>query len=157
MSTPPHLAATGSPPPSIQHEPPALERVTHQGRLLAVIVSRRFAQPGIHFFTPPQLSQQLAFMSHPAGRVIQPHLHKPVPRSVSLTQETLFIRKGRLRVDFYNSDQEYLSSRILQGGDTLLLVSGGHGFEVLEDLEMLEVKQGPYAGDDDKVRFADDR
>src|SRR6185369_5395734 len=69
------------------------------------------------------------------------------------TQEVLFIRRGRLRVDFYDETKQYLSSRILEAGDVILLIQGGHGFEVLEDLEMFEVKQGPYVGEVDKTRF----
>ena len=85
--------------------------------------------------------------------MIQPHVHNPVAREVHYTQEVLFIRKGRLRVDFYGSDREYLESVVLEAGDTILLIAGGHGFEVLEEVEMLEVKQGPYVGDHDKTRF----
>ena len=92
-------------------------------------------------------------MSHPAGKVIQPHVHKKVQREVHYTQETLFIRKGKLQVDFYSDEQVYLESRILGTGDVILLVQGGHGFKALENLEMFEVKQGPYAGDEDKIKF----
>lgn len=130
-----------------------IDRIEHAGALLALIVRREFADPGIHFFTPNELSQQLAFMRHPTGKVIGAHVHNPVARTVVFTQETLFIRRGRLRVDFYDNDQVYLESRELRGGDVILLVQGGHGFEVLEDLEMFEVKQGPYAGEADKTRF----
>ena len=122
-------------------------------QLFAIIVSRDFDKSGIHFFTPNDLSQQLAYMRHPAGKVIDPHIHNPVHRNVQYTQEVLFIKRGRLRVDFYDNDQTYLESRILQAGDVILLATGGHGFEVLEEIEMIEVKQGPYAGDDDKTRF----
>ncbi len=122
-------------------------------QLFAIIVSRDFDKSGIHFFTPSDLSQQLAYMRHPAGKVIDPHIHNPVSRSVQYTQEVLFIKRGRLRVDFYDNDQKYLESRILQAGDVILLATGGHGFEVLEEIEMIEVKQGPYAGDGDKTRF----
>ncbi len=122
-------------------------------QLLAVIVPRDFNEPGIHFFTPNDLSQQLAHMRHPAGKVIEPHVHNPVDRSVQFTQEVLFIKRGRLRVDFYDNQQTYLESRVLGAGDVILLATGGHGFEVLEELEMVEVKQGPYAGDQDKTRF----
>jgi mannose-6-phosphate isomerase-like protein (cupin superfamily) len=118
-----------------------------------VIVRGEFAEPGIHFFTPGEFSQQLGFMRHPAGKVIEAHVHNPAPRTVAYTQETLFIRRGRLRVDFFSKDQIYLESRELKGGDVILLIQGGHGFEVLEELEMIEVKQGPYAGDQDKTRF----
>ena len=92
-------------------------------------------------------------MRHPVGKIIEPHVHNPVHREVQYTQETLLIKRGRLRVDFYDGQQNYLESRILESGDVILLIQGGHGFEVLEELEMFEVKQGPYAGDGDKTRF----
>jgi len=127
--------------------------IKHGGRLLAIIVSHDYSKSGITFFTPNELSQQLAYMHHPAGKTIEPHIHTPAAREVLLTQETLFIKRGRLRVDFFDDRQNYLESRILQAGDVILLVQGGHGFEVLEELEMFEVKQGPYKGADDKTRF----
>jgi mannose-6-phosphate isomerase-like protein (cupin superfamily) len=130
-----------------------VENIELNGQLLAVIVRASFHRSGIHFFTPGNFSQQLAFMNHPSGKVIDPHLHNPVPREVTFTQEVLFLRRGKLRVDFYGDDRSYLKSRILQEGDVILLASGGHGFEVLEEIEMIEVKQGPYAGDQDKTRF----
>jgi len=131
-----------------------VETLKVANQLLAVIISRDFSEPGIHFFTPNDLSQQLAFMRHPAGKIIDPHVHNPVSRSVQYTQEVLLIRRGKLRVDFYDDSQQYLESRILHAGDVILLATGGHGFEVLEEVEMVEVKQGPYAGDGDKTRFA---
>jgi hypothetical protein len=131
-----------------------VEQIEHEGRLLAIIVSAGFDKPGITFFTPNELSQQLAYQRHSRGHVIEAHVHNPVHREVQLTQETLFIKRGKLRVDFYSNEQLYLESRILGAGDTILLIEGGHGFEVLEELELLEVKQGPYAGEQDKSRFA---
>lgn len=130
-----------------------VEYLKHEDELLAILVPSLFDKPGISFFTPNEFSQQLAYMRHPGGKVIQPHVHNEVHRSVKNTLEVLFIRKGRLRVDFYTSGQEYLFSRELAAGDTILLASGGHGFETLEEVEMIEVKQGPYAGDGDKTRF----
>lgn len=130
-----------------------IERITHQNQLLALIISHRFNKPGIHFFTPENLSQQVAYMRHPTGKVIQPHVHNSVLRQIIYTQEVILIKKGKLRVDFYNDQQEYLESRILETGDVILLVTGGHGFEVLEEIEMIEVKEGPYMGEQDKTRF----
>ncbi len=130
-----------------------IEQITHDGAMLAIIVRATFNKPGISFFTPNDLSQQLAFMRHPSGKKIQPHVHNPVPREVHYTQEVLFIRRGVLRVDFYDSTQHYLESRLLLAGDTILLATGGHGFEIIEEVEMIEVKQGPYAGEGDKTRF----
>jgi len=129
------------------------EKILHKDELLAIIVSRRFCKPGVHFFTPGELSQQLAYMQHPAGKIIEPHVHNPVLREVKYTQEVLFLKRGRLRVDFYNRERSYLKSRILEAGDVILLAAGGHGFEALEEIEMIEVKQGPFAGDQDKTRF----
>ena len=92
-------------------------------------------------------------MRHPTGKMIQPHVHKPVHRDVDHTQEVLFLKSGKLRVDFYDESHQYLESRILVGGDIILLASGGHGFEVIEEIEMYEVKQGPYVEGDDKIKF----
>ena len=130
-----------------------ISEIRHQGRMLALIVSHQFSEPGIHFFTPNDFSQQLAYMRHPAGKLIAPHVHNPVARSVDYTLEVLFIKRGKLRVDFYDDGQTYLESKVIEAGDVILLATGGHGFEVLEELEMIEVKQGPYAGDQDKTRF----
>jgi cupin superfamily acireductone dioxygenase involved in methionine salvage len=92
-------------------------------------------------------------MNRPQNYGIQPHRHNLVQREVHLTQEVLFIRSGKVRVDFYNNDQSYIESRVLNSGDIILLSDGGHGFKKLEDSEIIEVKQGPYCGDRDKVRF----
>ncbi len=132
----------------------AIEEIRHGDQLLAVIIYAEFKEAGIHFFTPNDLSQQLAYMSHPQGKVIQPHVHNPVAREVHYTQEVLLIRSGCLRVDFYSSDRDYLESRVLNDLDVILLIQGGHGFEMLEATEIIEVKQGPYVGDADKTRFS---
>lgn len=127
-----------------------IERIAFNGEQLALIVRSGFREPGVHFFTPGHLSQQLAYMRHPAGHVIAAHVHNPVPRIIQNTQEVLLLRRGRLRVDFYARTGEFVESRILEAGDVILLATGGHGFEALEEIEMFEVKQGPYAGDADK-------
>ena len=131
---------------------PAKQRA-HNDELLAIIVRSTYTKPGVSFFTPSDLSQQLAYMRHPAGKVIEPHVHNPVRREVQYTQEVLFIKRGKLRVDFYDEDKNYLQSTLLEAGDVILLARGGHGFEIVEEIEMIEVKQGPYTGDNDKTRF----
>ncbi len=130
-----------------------VEVVERSGLLLAIIVHQPVSEPGVRFVTPPELSQQLAFMAHPAGKAIAPHVHARVPRSLESTQEVLLVRRGKLRVDFFDDQQAYLESRVLAAGDTIVLVRGGHGFEVLEDVDLVEVKQGPFAGEADKIRF----
>ncbi len=130
-----------------------VENIDHEGNTVAIIISGRYNEEGIHFFTPPDFSQQLGFLRHPSGKVIEPHVHNPVTRAVHYTNEVLFVRRGKLRVDFYDEGQNYLKSRFVEAGDVILLISCGHGFEVIEDVEMFEVKQGPFAGDMDKTKF----
>jgi len=130
-----------------------IERIVNREQELAVIIRQSYHKEGIEFITPSTYSQQLGYMNRPAGYVIAPHVHNPVPREVQFTKEVLFIKTGKVRVDFYDDDQNYLESRILCQGDVILLAFGGHGFEMLEASEMIEVKQGPYAGDADKTRF----
>ena len=132
---------------------PFVTEIKLDNKLLAVVVSHKFSENGIHFFTPNDFSQQLGYMNRPKGYVIPPHVHNSVSREVHFTKEVLFIKSGKVRVDFYDDDQNYLESRILFQGDIVLLAFGGHGFEMLEASEIIEVKQGPYAGEADKTRF----
>ncbi len=131
----------------------SIEKIIHNHSLLAIIIRADYRSEGIEFFTPGNFSQQLAYMNWPSGYTIPSHVHNEVHRDVSYTLEVLFIKKGKVRIDFYNNEQHYMESRILESGDVILLASGGHGFEMLEQTEMIEVKQGPYTGDQDKTRF----
>lgn len=131
-----------------------IEHIRHHEEVLAIILRANFHSEGIEFFTPAHFSQQLGYMNRPQGYVIPPHVHNPVAREVQFTKEVLIIKSGKVRVDFYDDDQNYLESSILNQGDILLLAFGGHGFEMLEASEIIEVKQGPYAGEADKTRFA---
>lgn len=129
------------------------EKIIYNKLILGLIIRTDFKQTGIQFFTNDDDSQQLGYMNRPEGYEIKPHRHNLVPREVHLTQEVLYIKSGKIRVDFYSNDQLYLESRILTKGDVILLSDGGHGFKMLEPSEIIEVKQGPYCGEMDKVRF----
>ncbi len=130
-----------------------VEEVKKKNKLLAMIIRNNYECEGVDFITPNEYSQQVAYMHHPTGKTIDAHVHNMVHRNVVLTQEVLFIKKGILRVDFYDEYEDYLESRNLLAGDVILLISGGHGFKVIEEVEMIEVKQGPYSGEQDKERF----
>jgi mannose-6-phosphate isomerase-like protein (cupin superfamily) len=132
-----------------------IEYINVNQATLAIIIRANFHKEGIEFVTPDDFSQQLAYMNRPEGYRIQPHVHNPVHRELNDTMEVLFIRSGRVRIDFYDQDQNYLEDREVAAGDTVLLASGGHGFTMLEASEIIEVKQGPYAGDNDKSRFGE--
>lgn len=130
-----------------------IEEIKIKDQLIAIIVYNEFKKEGVEFFTPGDFSQQLGYMKRKKGDSIQEHKHLLNKREIKYTQETLFIRSGRVKINFYTDHNEHLTSRELKTGDVILLASGGHGFEFLEDTEMIEVKQGPYAGDKDKLRF----
>jgi mannose-6-phosphate isomerase-like protein (cupin superfamily) len=129
-----------------------IRHIKDDNLLYAIIIPANFDEEGLHFVTPDEMSLQMAYMRHPEGKVIAAHYHNQVNREVTGTKEVLFIRNGKVRVDFYDDKQVYSQSVILSAGDIILLVDGGHGFEALEELVMLEVKQGPYGGDH-KTRF----
>lgn len=130
-----------------------VKKIIHNDIFLAIIIRAGYVAEGIQFFTDDDSSQQLGYMNRPEGYVIPPHRHNIVRRDVHLTQEVLFIRSGKVRVDFFDNDQNYVESTILSAGDVILLADGGHGFKMLEQSEIIEVKQGPYCGERDKVRF----
>lgn len=131
-----------------------MDKITHAGKLIALILRSEESFPGVRFFTPPQFSQQLGFLEHKAGHRIQPHTHNSVRREVVNTQEVLFIRRGKVKIYLYTDERRFLKDVILNKGDVILLASGGHGLEILEDAEMIEVKQGPYLDEMvDKSRF----
>ncbi|WP_251140713.1 hypothetical protein [Rhodoferax sp. U11-2br] len=130
-----------------------LESINANNKQLALILRHSYTTEDIKFFTPDSYSQQLGYMKRSAGYVIQPHVHNPVRREVEYTKEVLIIKRGVVRVDFYSEDQTYLESTLLRAGDIILLAFGGHGFEILEEAEIVEVKQGPYCGEQDKTRF----
>jgi len=130
-----------------------IETIVEGIEAIALIIRADFDEPGIHFFTPDSFSQQVAYMKHPKGKKIYPHVHALVSRQVLYTQEVLYVKKGRMKVNLYSSKRELVTSRILERGDLILLCGGGHSFEMLEETSMIEIKQGPYAGDNDKIRF----
>ena len=92
-------------------------------------------------------------MKRPSGYEIKPHIHKKISKKIEFTQEVLFIKSGKLRVDFYNTEKKYIQSKIIEKGDIILLSDGGHGFKVIDECEIYEVKQGPYDESNDKERF----
>lgn len=120
--------------------------------LIAIIVPSICSLPeGVSFLTDPKSSQQLGCLNHKKGKIIPPHTHRSYRRVTYDTQEVLIVRKGVAKIDFYTSQGEFIEYALLTFGDIVLLVSGGHGLQILEDCEVIEVKSGPWAGKEDKV------
>ena len=128
-------------------------RIEHNGQELGAIVRSIYHNSGIGFFSSDNDGLQLGYMNRPDNYVIAPHTHNKIKREVFFTEEILFIRSGIVRVDFYDDNQQYIISHIVRGGDIVILKAGGHGFKVIERADIFEVKQGPYLGTQDKMRF----
>jgi mannose-6-phosphate isomerase-like protein (cupin superfamily) len=130
-----------------------IENIVYKDLQLALVIRKDFHSDGIEFFTPNSYTLQLGYMNRPEGYSIKPHIHNPVIREVCHTNEVLFVKSGKVKITFYTDEQAYIKDIVLVTGDIILLIEGGHGFEMLEPTEMIEVKQGPYVGDKDKTRF----
>jgi len=130
-----------------------LENIKNQNVLFAIILRANYKKNGIKFFTDRDISLQLGYMNRPKGYQIDPHFHKKIEKIVNATNEALFIKSGKVKVDFYDNKKKYFASKILKKGDVVLLIKGGHGFKMLEKSEMIEIKQGPYINDAGKVIF----
>jgi hypothetical protein len=130
-----------------------VEEIRNKDTVFAIIIRSYYKRDGIEFFTPNQFSQQLAYMNRPKGYSVDAHSHRKVERKVTLTQEVLHMRSGKVKITIFDNNHDFLKECIVETGDTILLANGGHALEMLEDSELIEIKQGPYGGDDDKVRF----
>jgi len=123
-----------------------IERIEQDGKLLALIIRNEFEGDGANFFTSEDNPLQLGIFKHRKGVEIRPHTHKPSTRTIDAVQEVLHIQYGKVGVDFYDGTGVKVLSNILNKDDTILLIAGGHGFKMLEDSKIIEVKQGPYSG-----------
>ena len=131
-----------------------IEKVEWQGKTLALILRARFDNEGVNFVTDEDSPLQLGILKHPQGFKIKPHIHRASSKVINSIQEVLHVEYGRVDVNFYDENGERLRSAIINMGDTILLVAEGHGFDILEDCKIIEVKQGPYEGvEQDKKRL----
>ena len=129
------------------------EHITCNGQLLCYVVRAELMPCKTTFLTPPEFKQQVGYIVYPAGSEIGRHLHLPLERHIVGTSEVLIVKKGRCLIDIYSDKCELVATRELRPGDVMLMVGGGHGFRMLEDTVLLEIKQGPYTGTDEKERF----
>ena len=127
-----------------------VEYLKSKKKLIAIIIKNNFKKKEINFLTPNKLSLQVGYMNHNKNHKIKPHHHLKQKRVVHNTNEILYIKKGRLRVNFFLNGKKF-THRILSSGDLIAIVSGGHGFDIIEKTEIIEVKQGPFSKKKDKV------
>lgn len=128
------------------------EIVKYKNIIIAIIIKNNFTKKeGMKFFTPENFSEQLAYVGHKKCKIIKPHIHNSVKRNIYFTQEIDIIKKGKIKLDLYSNSGKFLKTFILVSGDIVFFASGGHGYKVLEDVELILIKQGPYAGKKDKT------
>jgi len=131
-----------------------LEKIHHKKKLFALIIRKKYRKKrGINFFSSKKDNKQIGYMSHKKNHIIYPHLHRRRDARIFYTTEVIILLKGKLRVDFYDNKKEYLFSKTLSKNDIIYLIQGAHGFKVLEPIEMIEIKQGPYLQSKDKIKF----
>jgi len=124
------------------------------GDLLAIWVHGKQVpreQGTCQFLTPPFTELQVGYFNYQEGHEFKAHKHIPRKRVIEYTAETLLICSGSLRFDLYCENGDPVRSDVAVAGDILILLRGGHGFQALADLEMIEIKQGPFNPRFDKM------
>ena len=120
---------------------------------LALIVRANFYPERSQFLTKDDDILQLGYIVYGAGKFIVPHIHKNVKRNIVGTPEVLIVKRGKMKTTFYDDKRKAIGEETLSTGDIIILFKGGHGFEMIEDTILVEVKQGPYLGELDKEKF----
>jgi hypothetical protein len=104
---------------------------------------------GLKFFSQDEEYIQVGTWGYNEGKQLLAHTHNPVPRQIEWTKEVLYIRKGSISANIYDTSENKVATLTAHAGDVLILLRGGHGYSILEDgTEVLEVKNGPYLGAD---------
>jgi len=133
-----------------------INRITHKDKVLAVFIRGEDWSPGLNFISHDDDFIQVGLWDYESGKKLGPHRHVKNERKVRATQEMIFVKKGRLRASIYSEDKDLVKRVDLKAGDLMVLFSGGHGYRILDDdTQVLEVKNGPYTGLDDRVPFDD--
>lgn len=121
--------------------------------LIAIIVKAGEIKESKTFLTIPTEEFQFGSFNLKSGEVIQKHIHNKQERKIYNTSEALVVISGKLEIDFYDDNMQFLEKQLLDPGDSILIISGGHGIKILEDCKFVEFKQGPYLEHKDKLRF----
>ena len=130
-----------------------METINSLGVALCQIIRAEGLPPATTFYTPNASSLQVGHIVHPRGHAIPRHAHVPIERRLTTAAEVLLVRRGRCEIDVFDTNRQLVATRELVEGDIVVLLEGGHGFRMLEDTVLLEVKQGPYAGPEGREAF----
>ena len=131
-----------------------VEVIIENGITYAIVIRRNFkSEEKYNFLTPEEYPLQLGANYYQVGETIRKHHHPDKNLAIKNVQEFILVNKGKMRALFFDDNREFCRDTILEQGDMILLTAGGHGFEVLEETILVEIKQGPYDSESDKVLF----
>lgn len=131
-----------------------IQKIEREDITYAILIRASHTEDGINYVSPEDYPQQLGYMKWPEGHCIEAHEHKLRDRQIERTQETIFVRSGRVNVKVFDDKKSLIEEVVITSGDVILFAAGGHSFKMLEETEMVAVKQGPYLGvKEDKTRF----
>jgi hypothetical protein len=130
----------------------AVESIEYDGIKYAEIIRADTMVEQTTFFSPPESSFQFGLLAHKAGFVEAPHYHKPITRAIKDLQQMFVVQRGVVAVELYDDEGNLLREIIMHPGDAIVLIHGIHGIRVIEDMQCISVKQGPFLGtESDKV------
>lgn len=120
--------------------------ISHHGQEVAKIIRHSHKVKDLEFFTDDLNPLQVGMHNKSKGTSLTPHIHLSDTKVITEVQEVLYIVSGKVKVTYYTIDGDMIDSVVLSRGDILIHYRMGHGFEILEDAQIFEIKQGPYPG-----------
>ena len=130
-----------------------IRKIIYKGKVLAIVFSKDLPVEGVRFLTPTSYPLQIGMLDHKLGKNVPLHIHKDMRYKVNTTQEFLYVIKGQAEITIATKQWEVLEKFPLFQGDFILFVSGAHGVNIKKGSRLIEVKQGPYPGDDYAKRY----
>jgi hypothetical protein len=132
-----------------------VETIEFDGTKYAEIIWAKARVDKTTFYSPADSSFQFGLLAHEAGFVEPPHYHKPVKRTISDLQQMFVVQRGVVVIELYSDSGERLREIEMHPGDAIVLIHGTHAIRVLEDMQCISVKQGPYLGEEQDKVFVD--
>ena len=133
----------------------SIELVEYNGVKYAEIIWGDTRVEKTTFFSPPDSSFQFGLLAHEAGFAEPPHYHKPITRTISDLQQMFLVQRGVVVVELYSDQGDLLREIEMHAGDAIVLIHGVHALRVLEDMQCISIKQGPYLGEEQDKIFVD--
>jgi len=130
-----------------------VERIEHNGKVVAIIVRKEFNQEGLTFVTDDEYGLQVGVHVQKKGFMAKPHIHIPFKELKNLeVQEMFYVESGKIRIELFDDNDQKINEIEGNAGDIVILISG-HSLLCLEDSKLIEIKQGPYRGREEKRYF----